>query len=153
MIHHMLHDPHMIPEPILVVSGLTYLVPFYMSIQQKRGYDAASYLFLTFTTVGFHSTRDETFFALDCIAILNFLYRSYTLSRECSCFCQRVYLLSIAYSLVSYFVGRHYSILSFHPDWNTQMFFHSFMHLSTSYSSYLILNELTPNTEQVFLRW
>lgn len=142
----------MIPEPVLVVSGLTYLVPFYMSIQQKRVYDAATYLFLTLTTVGFHSTRDETVFTLDCIAILNFLYRSYLLSRECSSFCQRVYLLSVAYSLVSYFVGRQYRILSFHPDWNIQMFFHSFMHLSTSYSSYLILNELNPNTEQVFQR-
>ena len=138
----MLHDPHKIPEPVLVVSGLTYLVPFYMAIQQQRGYDAATYLCLTLTTVGFHSTRDETLFALDCIAIVNFLYRSYILSTERSTFCKRVYLLSVAYSLVSYFVGRQYNILSFHPDWNTQMFFHSLMHLSTSYSSYLIMNEV-----------
>jgi len=138
----MLHDPHTIPEPVLVVSGLTYLIPFYMAVRKERVYDASTYLCLTLTTVGFHSTRDETLFALDCLAILNFLYRSYILSTERSIFCQRVYLLSVLYSLVSYFVGRQYNILSFYPDWNTQMFFHSLMHLSTSYSSYLIMNEV-----------
>jgi hypothetical protein len=138
----MLHDPHTIPEPILVLSGLTYLIPFYMAVQKERGYDATTYLCLTLTTVGFHSTRYETLFALDCLAILNFLYRSYILSLECSTFCKRVYLLSVTYSMVSYFVGRQYSILSFHPDWNTQMLFHSFMHLSTSYSSYVIMKEV-----------
>ena len=138
----MLHDPHKIPEPVLVVSGLSYLIPFYMAVRKGRAYDATTYLCLTLTTVGFHSTRDETLFLLDCIAILNFLYRSYTLSTERSTFCQRVYLVSVLYSLVSYFVGRQYTILSFHPDWNTQMFFHSLMHLSTSYYSYLIMNEV-----------
>jgi hypothetical protein len=138
----MLHDPHKNPEPVLVVSGLTYLIPFYMAVRKERAYDATTYLCLTLTTVGFHSTRDETLFALDCLAILNFLYRSYILSTERSRFCQRVYFLSVIYSLVSYFVGRQYSIFSFHPDWNTQMFFHSLMHLSTSYSSYLIMNEV-----------
>ena len=113
-----------------------------MALQKERGYDATTYLCLTLTTVGFHSTRYETLFALDCLAILNFLYRSYILSLQCSSFCKRVYLLSVTYSMVSYFVGRQYSILSFHPDWNTQMLFHSFMHLSTSYSSYVIMKEV-----------
>ena len=65
-----------IPEPILVVSGLTYLVPFYSALLSGRKGDAYSYLFLTFTTVGFHGTRNEVFFALDCIAIMIFLLRS-----------------------------------------------------------------------------
>jgi cell shape-determining protein MreD len=44
----------------------------------------------------------------------------------------------VVYSLVSYFVGQQFQILSFDPDWNTQMFFHSLMHLSTAYSAYLL---------------
>lgn len=145
----LLHDPHIIPEPILVVSGLTYLVPFYSALQSGRKGDAYSYLFLTFTTVGFHSTRNEVFFALDCIAIMNFLLRSsYTsmlpgVSRQT----QSIYLLSVVYSLVSYFVGKYYTILSFNPDWNTQMMYHSCMHLTTAYSSYLLQSELLVNTE------
>jgi len=47
----LLHDPHMIPEPILVVSGLLYLVPAYYAFLQKRAYSLATLSFLTFTTV------------------------------------------------------------------------------------------------------
>ncbi len=135
----MLHDPHKIPEPILVVSGLTYLFPFYVAMQKNSLYDASTYIFLTFTTVGFHATRNETLFMLDCIAILNFLARSFYLSMNSSRYSQAIYLLSVVYSLTSYFVGRHYKAMSFHPDWNTQMFYHSLMHLSTSYSAYVLI--------------
>ena len=138
----MLHDPHMIPEPILVVSGLTYLVPFYLAYSKSRIYDASTYLFLTFTTVGFHSTRSEVLFILDCIAILNFLSRQQYLSVKSSRWNQQVLFLSVSYSLISYFVGKQFNILSFDPDWNTQMFFHSWMHLSTSYSSFLLMNSV-----------
>jgi hypothetical protein len=137
----MLHDPHKIPEPILVISGLTYLYPFYLAISKKRIYDASTYIFLTFTTVGFHSTRYEFLFKLDCIAIINFLFRSYYLLQKCSIFCNIIFFLSVIYSLVSYFVGKYYNIMSFHPNWNTQMFYHSLMHIFTSYSSYLIMIE------------
>ncbi len=137
----MLHDPHKIPEPILVVSGLTYLFPLYIAISKKRTYDASTYLFLTFTTVGFHSTRNETLFILDCWAILNFLIRQYYLSLSCSNISKGIFLTSVVYSFTSYFLGKYYNILSFHPDWNTQMAYHSLMHLSTAYSSYLIINE------------
>jgi hypothetical protein len=137
----MLHDPHKIPEPILVISGLTYLYPFYLAISKKRIYDASTYIFLTFTTVGFHSTRYEFLFKLDCIAIINFLFRSYYLLRKCSIFCNIIFFLSVIYSLVSYFVGKYYNIMSFDPNWNTQMFYHSLIHIFTSYSSYLIMIE------------
>lgn len=137
----MLHDPHKIPEPILVISGLTYLVPFYVAISKKRRYDACSYLFLTFTTVGFHSTRNETLFILDCGAIINFLLMNYLLSleRRVSCSSKIIFLVSVLYSLTSYFLGKYYNIMSFHPDWNTQMLYHSLMHISSSYSSYLMI--------------
>ena len=139
----MLHDPHKIPEPILVLSGLTYLCPLYIAIQNKMAYDASTYLFLTFTTVGFHSTRDESLFILDCWAILNFLLRNYYLSLQCSNLSQRIFLISVIYSFTSYFLGKQYRIMSFHPDWNTQMCYHSLMHISTSYSSYMIMKELS----------
>jgi hypothetical protein len=136
----MLHDPHKIPEPVLVVSGLTYLYPCYLALSKHRMYDAGTYLFLTFTTVGFHSTRHETLFMLDCVAIINFLARSYHVCRQRSLTVQAVFFLSVFYSFTSYFAGLHYTAMSFHPDWNTQMFFHALMHLSTSYSASLIMD-------------
>ena len=139
----MLHDPHKTPEPVLVISGLTYLFPFYVAIKHNRVYDASTYMFLTFTTVGFHGTRNETLFVLDCFAILNFLLRTYFLALKCSKQSQAIFYASVVYSFTSYFVGRHYKIMSFHPDWNTQMAYHSIMHLSTSYSAYTLMKEIT----------
>ena len=133
----MLHDPHQIPEPILVVSGLTYLIPSYIAYKNGAVQELATCLFLTFTTVGFHGTRSEVLFALDCVAIVNFLARYWYLAKK-SRFAY-VYYMSVLYSLFSYFVGQHYKIMSFDPDWNTQMFYHSLMHLSTAYSAYLLL--------------
>ena len=137
----MLHDPHKIPEPLLVVSGLTYLFPYYLAVKNRRFYDASTYLFLTFTTVGFHSTRDETFFILDCVAIINFLLRNYYLCLQSSNLTQALFFISVSYSFMSYFLGRYYSVMSFHPDWNTQMFYHSLMHITTSASSYIIMKD------------
>jgi hypothetical protein len=137
----MLHDPHKIPEPVLVVSGLTYLFPCYVAINNRRFYDASTYLFLTFTTVGFHSTRDETFFILDCVAIINFLLRNYYLCLQSNNLSQALFFISVTYSFISYFLGRYYNVMSFHPDWNTQMFYHSLMHLTTSASSYIIMKD------------
>ncbi len=138
-----LHDPHKRPEPILVVSGLTYLLPFYVAATNNRFYDASTYGALTLTTVGFHSTRDETWFQLDLIAMLNWLVRNGYLSLQCKCSerSRKVFIASLVYSFTSYAVGKRYRIMSFDPDWNTQMFFHSLMHLSTAYSSYLIMKD------------
>ena len=135
----MLHDPHKIPEPILVLSGLTYLIPSYIAFNQKRIYDFSTCIFLTFTTLGFHSTRSEYFFVIDVIAILNFLARIFYLSLRSSNYVLNIYILSVMYSLTSYFIGATYRIMSFDPDWNTQMFYHALMHLSTAYSAYLTI--------------
>lgn len=137
----LLHDPHHIPEPILVLSGLTYLVPFYMAIQDKRFYYSATCLFLTLTTVGFHGTRNEIMFQLDCLAILNFVSVMIYTSLKSSNYSKAVSYTSILYSLTSYFIGQQYQNFSFHPDWNTQMLFHSMMHISSSYSAYLFIKE------------
>ena len=137
-----LHDPHKTPEPILVLSGLTYLVPAWAALQKDRTYDFVTYTFLTFTTTGFHSTRSETLFTLDCLAILNFLGRSMYLSTEVDSYARSIYAFSVIYSLTSYFVGQRYKIMSFHPDWNTQMAYHSLMHLSTAYSAYVLMTQV-----------
>lgn len=137
-----LHDPHKTPEPILVLSGLTYLVPAWVALQKDRTYDFVTYTFLTFTTTGFHSTRSETLFTLDCLAILNFLGRSMYLSTEVDSYARSIYAFSVIYSLTSYFVGQRYKIMSFHPDWNTQMAYHSLMHLSTAYSAYVLMTQV-----------
>jgi hypothetical protein len=137
----LLHDPHMIPEPILVLSGLSYLVPSYIAFTQDNKYSCFTYLFLTFTTVGFHGTRNETLFALDCVAIVNMLIQSYIKIINAKLYIKYIYFGSILYSLASYFIGQHYRIMSFHPDWNIQMAYHACMHISTSYSAYLALTQ------------
>jgi hypothetical protein len=134
----MLHDPHQIPEPFLVLTGLSYLVPTYMAYSRKRTYDTLTFLALTCTTIGFHGTRNEFIFYLDCLAILNYLARGLWLAKS-----KRLalisYVIAVTYSLVSYFVGRYYKVMSFHPEWNIQMVYHGLMHISTAYSAYLVL--------------
>jgi hypothetical protein len=144
----LLHDPHMNPEPILVVSGLLYLIPVYYALLQKRTYSVATFSFLTFTTVGFHGTRSETLFLLDCVAILNFLAHNFYMSLASSRLAALIFIASVLYSTSSYFIGQRYTILSFHPDWNTQMFYHSLMHISTAYSSYALLIAATPKSSE-----
>ena len=144
----LLHDPHMIPEPILVVSGLLYLIPAYYAFIQKRTYSLATFSFLTFTTVGFHGTRSETLFLLDCVAILNFLAHNFYMSLASSRAAALIFIASVVYSTSSYFIGQRYTILSFHPDWNTQMFYHSLMHASTAYSSYALLTAPPPKSSE-----
>ena len=139
----MLHDPHKNPEPVLVLSGLSYLIPCYMAFKRNRYYDGSSYLFLTLTTVGFHGTRYDSIFFLDCIAILNFIISSHYNSLKSNNFTRGLYYSSISYSLISYFVGQQFQIMSFDPDWNTQMIYHSLIHLSSSYLSYLYMNQIS----------
>lgn len=138
----MLHDPHMIPEPILVVSDMSYLLPTYIAVTKGRTYDAATYFFLTCTTVGFHSTRSEAIFILDIIVIINFLGRSYQLSQNASIGSVWFLNAAITYSMVSYFAGAYLKAMSFDPDWNTQMAFHSAIHLLTAAASYRIMTEV-----------
>jgi hypothetical protein len=137
----MLHDLHKKTEPILVIFGLVYLFPFYIAINKQKYYDAVIFLFLLFTTVCFHSTRNEYFYVFDCCAIIIFFIRTFYLSLNTSKGCKFIYFMSILYCFVSYFIGKPYNTMSFHPDWNTQMFYHSMMHAFTSYASYLIMKE------------
>ena len=140
-----LHDPHQIPEPVLVVSGLSYAIPAYMAFSANMHYTSATYAFLTLTTVSFHGTRNEYWFALDCVAILNFLAHQFYLSRRVGRYAQTVYVVSVVYSLISYFAGKQLGRFSFDPDWNTQMGYHACMHVSTAYSAYLFIRELRVN--------
>lgn len=129
-------DDHKIPEPILVLSGLTYLIPSYIAYTAGFNYDLASCLFLTFTTVGFHGTREQWLFELDCLAILNFnicaLYNVYQVGPRGGL----IWFVAVSYSLLSYFAGQRLNMMSFDHDWNTQMVFHALIHLSTCYTAY-----------------
>jgi len=137
----MLHDPHKIPEPILVLSGTTYLIPAFMAYRVAAPYHMWSYLFLTATTMGFHWTRDDTLFLLDCLAILNYIGCSVVDSYRSPLYASRIFGAALAYSLTSYFIGQQFRIMSFHPDWNTQMAYHALMHLSTAYSAVVFMRE------------
>ena len=138
-----LHESYMTPEPLLVFSGTSYILPMYISYKSRFYYNAFSFLLLSFTTITFHGTRNEIVFLMDCAAILNLLactiHNSYLTRHNWRI--QIVLLLSIIYCLTSYFVGMKYNIMSFDPDWNTKMIFHSAMHLSTSYSAFLLTEE------------
>ncbi len=143
----LLRDSHMTPEPILVVSAICYLFPacsvlWSDRISQDRICDVLILLLLTISSVGFHATRLERWFALDIGSITIFLLRFGYLSTKCSTSTQLLLALSIAYCFVSYFVGKMYRMMSFDPDWSTQMLFHSMMHLMTAYSAHVIIAEL-----------
>jgi hypothetical protein len=110
-----------------------------MGYQRGYTYTALSNSLLGLTTIGFHGTRNETIFVLDCLAILNYIacgaYNSYTTTPHA----RRMFHASLLYSLVSYFVGQQLQTMSFDPDWNRQMAFHSFMHLSSVYSALVFI--------------
>jgi len=135
----MLHDPHTTPEPILVLSGLTYLIPAYKAYLLNKIDLSVACIMLTFTTVGFHGTRLETFFILDCAAILNFLVVLFNAALKSGNYALAMYGISVLYSLTSYFIGKRYLIMSFDPNWNTQMAYHACMHLSSAYAAYATL--------------
>jgi hypothetical protein len=138
-----LHDPHKISEPILVLSGLSYLIPAYRAYYCNNMQMLYACGFLTFTTVGFHYSRNDYFFAIDLIAIINFLVADYRAALVSGNYATAVFFLATNYSLTSYFVGRQYKIMSFDPDWNTQMFWHALMHVSSAYSACVSLGRCT----------
>lgn len=131
-----LRDTHTIPEPFLVFSGLSYLIPAYVAAKAGLSYSLASTLFLTFTTIGFHGTRQDWLFQLDLLAILNFniiaIYNIYKVGPAAVL----LWCVAVPYSILSYFGGQRYGVLSFDPNWHIQMFFHSFIHFSTAYVAY-----------------
>ena len=137
MIH--LHDDHKYSEPYLVLTGVTLLVPAVNAYYLNNLYVSGSLAFLSFTTVGFHGTRNEYFFILDLVAITNYIIGSGILVHQKTSREIIAYWVCILYSLVSYFLGRQYKIFSFDTDWNTQMFWHGLMHLFSAYSSSVYL--------------
>ena len=141
-----IHDSHTTPEPILVLSALSYLFPAFSASASAstalRVCDIIPLLLLTISSVGFHATRLEWWFALDLGSITLFLLRFGYLSSKCSLFAQSLFVLSVAYGFISYFVGKMYRIMSFDPDWSTQMMFHSMMHVTTAWSAHVIMDEL-----------
>ena len=115
------------------------MIPAYVAAQAGLPYSLASTLFLTFTTVGFHGTRQDWLFQLDLLAILNFNVAAiYNISKVGPA-AVLVWFVAVSYSILSYFGGQKYSVLSFDPNWNIQMFFHSFIHFSTCYVAYIVL--------------
>jgi hypothetical protein len=126
----------MIPEPYLVITGMTYLLPAWLAWESRFYYSMASCLVLCLTTMSFHWFRYQWLFELDVLAILNYticsLYNIYHAGLPAA----GIWALSVGYSLYSYFVGQQLHILSWDPDWMTQMFFHGLMHISTAYSAW-----------------
>lgn len=129
-------DDHKIPEPVLVLSGLTYLIPAYYAYTAGFTYTYLPTLFLTFTTVGFHGTRQQWLFELDIVAILLYNASLFHNVYRAGYPAALLWYMSMSYSLLSYFGGQHFQIASFDPDWNTQMAFHALIHVSTAYVQY-----------------
>ena len=136
----MFHDSHVQPEPMLVLSGLTYLVPSSLALSSGKLF-ASPYIFLTFTTIGFHSTRTELFFLFDCLAMSIFFLQNTSLCFRATKLTQTLWATSVIYCFICYFVGKYYTILSFDPNWNTQMTYQAIMHISTSYSAYRLIKD------------
>jgi hypothetical protein len=132
-----LHNSHTTAEPVLVISGLLYLLVALYARKKKEHRMMCSSLFLTFTTVGFHGTREEYMFALDCIAIAWYLFELAMRSKGYSVWISQA---SVFYSLTSYFIGQHYGPISVNSDWNTQMMYHSLMHATTAFAGIMSLS-------------
>jgi hypothetical protein len=136
-----LRDTYTDPEPILVLSGLIYLVPAYYGF--KYVYLRNSLLFLTLTTVGFHGTRHEYFFIIDVIAILNYIiicgwqYVSLLTNKE-----KHTFYLAVIFAGYIHFVGQRYSIYNFDPNWNIKMFFHTLIHFFSAYTAHVTICNL-----------
>lgn len=140
---------HMIPEPFLVITGMSYLLPAWLAWRSGFTYSAISNLALCATTMGFHWFRTQQFFELDVLAILNYnLCAAYNLPRA-GWPAAGVWGLATGYSVYSYFVGQQLGILSWDPDWNTQMIFHGLIHLSTAYTSWICFTKRLENGEGV----
>ena len=131
----------MIPEPYLVITGMSYLLPAWLAWEKGFYYSMGSNIGLAMTTMAFHWFRYQWLFELDVLAILNYnmccFYNIYHAGPSAA----GIWFLSVGYSLYSYFVGQQLSILSWDPDWTTQMFFHGLMHLSTAYTTWYCIDK------------
>jgi len=134
-----LHDDHKYSEPILVLTGLSYLFPAFFALQKEEYYLSCSLVFLCSTTVLFHGTRWEYFFYIDVVAILNYIAYALYLSPEMTARQLHATWFPVVFGFYTYFVGMRYQIFSFDPDWNTQMFWHGLMHLFSAYSACVYL--------------
>jgi hypothetical protein len=116
------------------------MFPAYTAYMQEEYYLTVTLLFLTTTTVLFHGTRWEYFFYLDLIAILNFI--GYVAYLSCWMTPRQLHAawFPVVFGIYTYFIGQHYKLFSWDPDWNTQMFWHGFMHIFSAYSFIVFLD-------------
>ena len=138
-----LHDNHLYSEPLLSLTGLSYLYPAFIAIEKEEYYLACSLVFLCSTTILYHGTRWEYFFYLDLIAMSHYVGYGAYLSSAMTAKVLHTVWFPVAYGLYVYFIGMNYKIFAFDPDWNTQMFFHGLMHIFSSYSSLKYLETVT----------
>ena len=107
-----------------------------MAYECEKYYLSTSLTLLTITSVCFHGTKTKYFFILDQAAIFNYmfygLYKTSTLTNKD----KFITYFVIIYTIVTYFGGKQYNILSFDPNLNLQQFFHSLIHIFTGYSAY-----------------
>jgi len=132
---------HMIPEPYLVITGMTYLMPAWLAWKSGFYYSLASNVFLCATTMSFHWFRSQWLFELDVAAVLNYVAYCSLNAYYAGPSAMGVWVFSTSYGVYSYFVGQQLSILSWDPDWNTQMFFHGLIHLSSAYGAWYVLTK------------
>jgi hypothetical protein len=132
---------HIIPEPYLVITGMSYLMPAWLAWKSGFYYSLASNLFLCATTMSFHWFRTQWLFELDVVAVLNYVLCCSLNGYYAGPSAMGVWVFSASYGVYSYFVGQQLSILSWDPDWNTQMFFHGLMHLSSAYGAWYVLTK------------
>ena len=140
-------DYHSDPEPILVLTGLTFLIPAYYAMMQEHVYLMCSYVLLCSTTILFHSTRQPFFFCIDAFAILNHIIGGGIIVYHQSDRERIAMIFATTYSFITYFVGQQYNLFSFDPDWNIKMFFHSLMYLFSGYAACVSLEYSLKNKD------
>jgi len=141
-----LYDVHPRPAPILVLTGLTFLIPAYKAMLQEHAYLMWTYLFLCSTTILFHSTRLPFFLYIDVVAVFNHIIGGAFIVYHQSNRERIPMIFTTTYSFVTYLFGSQYNLFSFDSDWNIKMFFHILMYIFSVYAAFVSLDYSLKNT-------
>jgi len=110
------------------------LLPGYIAYTRGHYWTSGASVLLSLTSVAFHWTKNQNVLIVDRLAILQYFACSIYESRGWSAVCTS---MSVAYCLLSYFMGQQYSIMAFDPNPTVRTLFHAMIHLSTATAAVL----------------
>jgi hypothetical protein len=125
------NDPE--PDLVLALTSLCYMYPMIVSFEKEEFYLCMTFMFITVTSVLYHSTHFEFFLMLDLIAVGHYFLCSVCYLPYMSLSELIVSFFPYCYIIISFFVGKRLQIFCFDPDRNIQVISHGLIHLFTCY--------------------